>query len=110
MTFSMDAIFHTITAFPIITIVPPGTPAALAGLQVGDSIITVAGRDSREMPSGERRFFAPGDSLTLTVRRRQTDIPIVIVFGRMVEESTGSAVTRACRPAPSPSQPTNRLP
>ena len=107
MTFSMDAVFHTITGFPLITAVPPGTPAALAGLQSGDSIVSVVGRDSRETPKGERPLFAPGDSLALTVRRRQTDIPIVIVFGHMVEEGVGNAAVRICRPVPSP-RPSNR--
>jgi S1-C subfamily serine protease len=108
MTFSLDAVLLTMTAFPVISIVPPGTPAALAGLQPGDSIVSVAGRDSREKPTGERPFFAPGDSLALTVRREQTDVPIVIVFGRTTEERTGGAVTRVCRPMPSLPRPSNQ--
>jgi C-terminal processing protease CtpA/Prc len=98
MTFDLDGVFLTMTAFPVISIVPSGTPAALAGLQVGDSVVSVAGRDSRERPKGERPFFAPGDSLALVVRRQQVDIPIVIVFGRLLQEGTGSAATRLCRP------------
>lgn len=108
LSVSMDAVFLTITAFPVITLVPPGTPAALAGLQVGDSVVSVAGRDSRERPTGARPFFAPGDSLTLIVRRQQTDIPTVLIFGRTVQEGEGSAAIRACRPVTSPAASSNQ--
>ena len=107
MTASLEMPFGTPVAFPVITAVPPGTPAALAGLRVGDSIVTVAGQDSRERPKG-RRFFAPGDTLALTVRREKVDIPIVIVFGRTRQGGTESAATRVCRPVSPATTPGER--
>ena len=100
MSFNVEGLFLTVTDYPVITLVPPGTPAALAGLQPGDSVVTVAGRDSRERAPGAKRSFAPGDTLTLTVRRQQADLPIIIVFGRMVDDGTGVPKARVCRPVP----------
>lgn len=96
MTIQLEMPFGTLVAFPVISAVPPGTPAALAGLQPGDSVVSVAGRDSREKPP--KRFFAPGDTLNMMVRRQQTDVPIVLVFGRTLVEDTGTGTTRMCRP------------
>ena len=95
--------FGTLVAFPVITVVPPGTPAALAGLQPGDSVVTVEGRDSRERPP--KRSFAPGDTMKMTVRRQQADLPIVLVLGRTLEGDTGTGATPVCRPVQSASKP-----
>jgi membrane-associated protease RseP (regulator of RpoE activity) len=91
--------------FPVITVVPPGTPAALAGLHAGDSVVSLGGRDSRERPTKPLPFFAPGDTLKMTVRRGQTDLPIVLVFGRTLVERSGGATTRECRPVTAPPTP-----
>ena len=97
--------FGTMTEFPVITVVPTGTPAAVAGLQAGDVVVTVSGKDSRERPTGPRPFFAPGDTLTMTVRRQQTDLPIILVFGRTLEDHSDGVATRVCRPLTALSKP-----
>jgi membrane-associated protease RseP (regulator of RpoE activity) len=97
--------FGTLTDFPVIGAVPPGTPAALAGLQPGDSVLTIEGRDSRDKPPRPLRAFAPGDPFSMTVRRQQTDIPLVLVFGRTLQQGAGTDVPRVCRPIRSASKP-----
>ena len=104
MTFALDA-FSSMADFPVIAVVPAGTPAALAGLQAGDSVVRLSGRDSREMPTGQPRLFAPGDTMTLTVRRQKADFRIVLVFGRTLEEGSGGVTTRVCRPVTAPPKP-----
>ncbi len=61
-----------------------GSPAAQAGLQVGDVVVAASGRDIRsydELPAlvAER---SPGDRLTLRLRRGERTLAVTVTLGR----------------------------
>ncbi|MDR2883114.1 MAG: S41 family peptidase [Alistipes sp.] len=81
-----------------------GSPAARAGLDIGDTFLKVEGRDARGMTTGDvsavlkgdpgtnvtitvRKFYT-GEEQTITVRREVISVPAVTWFG-MVADSVG---------------------
>ena len=66
--------------FPPIVVVPEGTPAAQAGLQVGDRLLAVNGHRLETMEPYYRAVVngTPGDAVSLTVERAGADQPLQI--------------------------------
>jgi S1-C subfamily serine protease len=63
----------------VVTKVDPGSPAAQAGLAVGDAVTAVDGKPSHRPPAElavERSFGASGKTLQLTVRRAGAVVPV----------------------------------
>lgn len=84
-TYGWDGRFATgpdgalrVTAYPTVKAVAPESPAARAGLRVGDEIISVNGRDGRSPPlfEGVRRG---GVRVVLRVRRAEEERDVVFV-------------------------------
>lgn len=85
----------SMASYPVVTKVPPRTPAAVAGVQVGDTIITQDGVDLLEAKPRPRRF-AVGDTIWLGLRRGAPVHLVPLVMGRWINDSAGGA--RVCRP------------
>ncbi len=82
--------------YPVVTLVEPGSPAAVAGFQVGDSI---ASQDGVATTDGARpRRYAVGDSIRSVVRRGGRNVPVLLVLGRRGKSGEGAAATEVCRP------------
>ncbi len=64
----------------VVNVVGPGTPAQLAGVQVGDVIVSVAGRpvSSRDDISAALLETRPGDSVSVEVLRGDAVTPTVL--------------------------------
>jgi S1-C subfamily serine protease len=76
----------------VVTKVDPASPAAQAGLAVGDAITAIDGKPSSRPPSElavERSFGASGKTLQLTVSRAGTVIPVS--FARAPQAAPPSA-------------------
>ncbi len=86
------------TAYPLVTEVEAGSPAALAGLQVGDSLVSQSGVEFTDGVPPQR--YAVGDTIRLVVRRGGRNHPVVLVLGRATVSADGSSGSRVCRPAP----------
>jgi S1-C subfamily serine protease len=67
----------------VVTKIEPGSPAALAGMAIGDRVVAVDGHSVRR-PLGEvaaqRLFGKRGDKLSITVRRGGSDIKVNLVL------------------------------
>jgi regulator of sigma E protease len=63
-------VYGKTTAIPRIAAVEPGSPAAMAGLQVGDTIVSIDGTKTESFADVQRIVtFSPGQPLTITVER-----------------------------------------
>lgn len=92
-SFEMEGLFMTMTRHPVVTRVLAGSPAALAGLQVGDSVISTNGMDTMAplSPRPARPRFAPGDTIRLVLQRGTQRVPAFVVLGIRPEGSSDSA-------------------
>ena len=84
------------TSYPVVVEVMPGSPAAVAGVQVGDELVSRDGVDALAAPPPPRRRFATGDTIWLGVRRAGQSRELTLVMGRMVHDSVSAR--RVCRP------------
>jgi carboxyl-terminal processing protease len=69
------------TSYPEITGTIPGSPAATAGLQVGDQIVKVDGKDMAGVTSDQATAAIQGPdgtSLTMTIRRGTRDFDVTL--------------------------------
>jgi putative serine protease PepD len=75
----------------LITGVVPGSPAADAGIQVGDLITTVDGNRVESMVdlAAEIRVHAPGDTVTLQVTRGGQQTSLDVTLGTMTSNGSG---------------------
>lgn len=67
-------------SYPTVEAVNENSPAALAGMQREDIIILQDGRDVVADPPTEPHFA--GDTIQLTVRRGDIEVPLTLVLGR----------------------------
>lgn len=73
-----DGAFMASEYFRVDTVIAD-SPAGRAGLQVGDQILEVNGRNGRHLPFLPRRH--PGTEYELTVRRRGQLLRVILVVG-----------------------------
>jgi S1-C subfamily serine protease len=76
MSMSMGSVPRASSAYPVISAVLPGTPAHRAGLEAGDQILEIGGRDARE--EGALRVQA-GVRYTYRIRRGQEEREVTLV-------------------------------
>jgi C-terminal processing protease CtpA/Prc len=79
---------------PTVSLVEPGSPAALAGLRVGDAIVELNGVDTRGTPLFASR--EPGTRYLLRIRRGNEEREVALVVARNPE---ATAARTAVRPA-----------
>jgi S1-C subfamily serine protease len=87
--------------YPAVTEVQTGSPADIAGLQVGDTVVAL---NETEMVGAARPFSTPpvtGDTIQMRVRRNGTEHNVHLVVGRRVRLSQSSDDGPVCRPVPS---------
>ena len=75
------------------------TPAAAAGFQVGDMLLTMDGVDLADRATLARLVAGKrwGDAAAFTVRRGEETVPLAVAFRRVAKEPAGKAA-----PAPKP--------
>ncbi|HEX5581957.1 MAG TPA: PDZ domain-containing protein, partial [Gemmatimonadaceae bacterium] len=107
--------------YPVIQSVEPGSPAARAGLQAGDRIVAIVGRDLRRENVDLARVLRPGTSVPVHIVRdgRPMDLSVAITarpssFGpaRIVVAAEPPEVGEPPRPprAPRPARTITRVP
>ena len=79
----MDLTLFVVTRHPVMSRVQAGSPAALAGIQVGDSLLSINGVDTMTPLKGRPPLsrFAPGDTLLLVLQRGANQVPASVVLG-----------------------------
>jgi hypothetical protein len=77
----------------VVEVVPDG-PAAQAGVQVDDLILSAEGRLTRQMNdlAATLQGRAPGERVSLAVMRRQQEQTIVVTLGRRPQAAEGPAL------------------
>ena len=93
-----DAVFLVATRHPVVSRVQAGSPAALAGMQVGDSLLSMNGVDTMTPLKGRPPLsrFAPGDTLLLVLQRGTQQVPATVVLG--IRQEGASEGTSVCVP------------
>jgi S1-C subfamily serine protease len=87
--------------YPTVTAVQTGSPAEIAGLQVGDTLVAL---NETEWLGAARPFSTPpvaGDTIQMRVRRNGTEHNVHLVVGRRIRLSQSSEDGPVCRPLPS---------
>jgi len=87
--------------YPTLTSIQPGSPAALAGLQAGDSVVAVNGIETLAYDPDRDKPRAPGDTVAMTVRRGRTDVTLRVVLGARAAAVAPDSVG-LCRPITNP--------
>jgi serine protease Do len=65
--------------YPVIASVEPGSPAQVAGLSAGDTVLAYNDVDAHGQPMGMRQFLKPGERLVVKVRRNGVlEFPITV--------------------------------
>jgi S1-C subfamily serine protease len=83
--------------FPTVSRLEPGSPAALAGLRVGDAIVSLNGVDSRDGPLFTR--VDPGTRYLLRIRRGDEEREVTLVVARPPASlASRAAATMTARP------------
>lgn len=93
---TLSATFHAPLTYPVVNDVDPQSPAGVAGVQVGDTIVAQGGVDLLQGRPPLHRY-AVGDTIHLVVHRAGTPHDIAIVLGRRTPATPGTAAV--CRPA-----------
>jgi S1-C subfamily serine protease len=93
-----DAVLLVATRHPVVSRVQAGSPAALAGMQVGDSVLSMNGVDTMTPLKGRPPLsrFAPGDTLLLILQRGTQQVPASLVLG--VKQEGASEGASVCVP------------
>ena len=93
-----DGVFLVPTRHPVVSRVQAGSPSALAGVQVGDSLLSMNGVDLMTSLKGRPPLsrFAPGDTLVLVLQRGTQQVPASVVLG-IKQEGTSEGAS-ACLP------------
>jgi hypothetical protein len=84
--------------YPVVTEVQTRSPADIAGLQVGDTLVAL---NRTEMLGAARPFSTPpvaGDTIQMRIRRNGTEHNVQLVVGRRVRLSQTSEEPPVCRP------------
>lgn len=70
----------------VVQSVVPGSPAAGVGLVVGDTVVAINGKPATlvELDVVRPRMLREGERLTFTVRRKGTDVDLLVVTRRLV--------------------------
>jgi hypothetical protein len=76
--------------------VQPGSPAEIAGMQVGDMVLLQDGHDLVANPPTQPRLA--GDTVQFVVLRAGAEVPLTVVLGRWDPPQETEGVTRVCRP------------
>lgn len=82
-------------AFPMVSRVDPGSPAATAGLRVGDAIVALNGVDSRNGPLFTR--IEPGVRYVVRVRRGDEERELALTVAPPAPVATGIGARAAAR-------------
>jgi S1-C subfamily serine protease len=91
----MDLVLLEVTRHSVVSRVQAGSPAALAGMQVGDSVLSIKGVDTMTPVQGRPPLsrFAPGDTLLLVLQRGTNQVSASVVLGiRQDGASEGASV------------------
>lgn len=94
---TINGTFGTVESYPIVSYVQAGSPAGVAGLRVGDTLVTMDGVDLMQATLPKRRF-AVGDTIRLSVRRTEGKKDVALVLGRRDSTARDAEGRRVCRP------------
>jgi|GEM_PF-2663715 len=82
--------------YSVIETVQPGSPAERAGMRPFDIVILQDGHDLIANPPAQPALA--GDTVVITVRRNDVEIPLTVVLGSWDPPEAAEGVTRTCRP------------
>ena len=102
---NFDMTFNVWEHLPVIRDIYPGTPGALAGLQAGDSLVTVNGSDMLYPPRRGLWRQPPGTRYHVRVKRGAQVLDLVMVYGRARPDAVGPERHRTCAPIPGEGTP-----
>ena len=97
---SLNATFGTPDSYPVVSYVQAGSPADVAGLRVGDTLVAQDSVDMMQLMRASRRF-AVGDTLRITLRRAGGARDVALVLGRRDTTARDAEGRRVCRPTSS---------
>ncbi len=83
----------------VVVEVPRGAPGERAGVQVGDSLIAVDGKDTMVNPPGQVWVGPPGTSYALTIWRAGALRELTLVSGRRDPKAPLEERGRTCLPS-----------
>jgi S1-C subfamily serine protease len=75
----------SIVGYPVIIGISANSPAAAAGLAIGDSLLRIGNKAGNEQ--GALKFEAPGVSVPMTVKRGSEEHTLTFVSGVLVERN-----------------------
>ncbi len=96
-TLHPDGLYVSHCEPPVVEAVDPGSPAARAGVQAGDTLVAINGLDLRDHAVSYPALLVPGTTLRLQLRR-----------GGTVQQRSAQVAPRDPPPAPAPDHPEPR--
>lgn len=108
---ALGVIVQNSDAGVVVSAVEPGMPAEAAGIQVGDIIRTIEGREVRELSDllNTVTAFAPGDEVRLEILRGEEVLEIKIVLAERPHVEVPQVNITPNVPVPSANFPESRL-
>lgn len=82
-----------VAAYPVVASVAPGSPAQVAGLVAGDTIVSYNDVDAKSDPLPMKRFLKPGQQLTIKIRRNGVRNLMLTVARRGARDTYREGVT-----------------